>query len=288
MDTRTLDIMNQPIFIIGVPRSGTTWVQRILMAHPEVCSGQESKFFSTFGPALRYFFHTKQSQRQAGLYWYWSEEDFKQELTQLWYKTMSAIVKASPQASLLVEKTPDHCICIPEILQLLPHSRFIHVIRDSRSVVASLLAASQAEWGAHWAPKTAKDAALYWVKRVSKAQEDSQQLSPEQYIEIFYEDLKAKPNDCARKIFQFSKLAISDTELEQTLQTEEFSKVKKDKSELQDSSVYKPLEHEPKGFFRKGEVDSWKQDLSLRQQLIVWRYTRKKMRQCGYSWQGKS
>ncbi len=38
---------------------------------------------------------------------------------------------------------------LPEILQLLPDAKVIHIVRDSRAVVASLLAASQG-WGSEW------------------------------------------------------------------------------------------------------------------------------------------
>lgn len=52
-----------------------------------------------------------------------------------------------------IEKTPNHCQFIPEIVQMLPNCRIIHIIRDPRDVVSSMLAASKTSIGADWAQK---------------------------------------------------------------------------------------------------------------------------------------
>ena len=39
------EIIEAPVFIIGCQRSGTTWLQRLLISHPSLCGGQESHFF---------------------------------------------------------------------------------------------------------------------------------------------------------------------------------------------------------------------------------------------------
>ena len=42
----TLD--NQFVFIIGAPRSGTTWLQTMLAAHPSVCTSVELTLFDKY------------------------------------------------------------------------------------------------------------------------------------------------------------------------------------------------------------------------------------------------
>ena len=42
------------VFIVGAPRSGTTWLQRLLATHPRIRTGQESKLFRWYiAPQLR-------------------------------------------------------------------------------------------------------------------------------------------------------------------------------------------------------------------------------------------
>lgn len=42
------------VFLVGSPRSGTTWVQRLLASHPQIQTGQESHLFAAYiGPQLR-------------------------------------------------------------------------------------------------------------------------------------------------------------------------------------------------------------------------------------------
>jgi hypothetical protein len=39
-----------PALLVGAPRSGTTWLQRMLLAHPDCCGGQESHFHAMHLP----------------------------------------------------------------------------------------------------------------------------------------------------------------------------------------------------------------------------------------------
>ena len=88
-----------------------------------------------------------------------------------------------------LEKTPSHALYIPEIKQLLPDSRFIHLVRDCRDVVASLMTASQG-WGASWAPSSVELAAAMWAQApVDAAKVAAKNLSPQEFREIRYEDL---------------------------------------------------------------------------------------------------
>lgn len=279
------EVLLSPVFIVGAGRSGTTWLQRMFLSHPGVIGGQESEFFLVMTPAIGSVIPEKNGiERSVGLSKYWGRSDFCDEIRGLWKKTFSPLSDGRNEISLLVEKTPSHCIHMAAIKEILPNAKFIHVIRDSRAVAASMMAASRG-WGQHWAPGTAKDAAVSWWVSVSAGRSSGSNLSPSEYTEIHYEELLADPVDELRRLFDFSGLAYTDELLAQIVEANRFDKRKSsEKSEFVDSGGNKLVE--PKGFYRKGKADSWKADLSLMQKLVIWRYTRKLMHECGYDWEG--
>lgn len=283
MSSELNDIINKPVFIIGCPRSGTTWLQRLLLGHPDICGGQETHFFSTFGNILRVYNKQKSSQRRVGLACYWEDASLKATLTDLWHNTVTGLVKSKPNAKILLEKTPAHARYMDVILELFPDARFIHIIRDSRAVVSSLLAASQSEWG-DWAPSTAKQAAVQWYLHVKDAREGGQKLGPSQYIEVRYEDLKSDGFNQLTRLFNFLNISISTEQLTQLLNEQDFDKQSQSGGSQLVAGIDTGLTNkEPSGFFRKGEADSWRHDLTFIDKCVVWRFTRKLMYACGYS-----
>jgi len=101
------------------------------------------------------------------------------------------MLKELPPGQIFLEKTPEHALFIPEIVRLLPAAKIIHLVRDPRDVVASLLAAP--ELGPAWAPRQVKSAVRKWHQHVSAAQTAGELLTPGQFWEIRYEDLYDNP-----------------------------------------------------------------------------------------------
>ena len=72
------------VFLVGCPRSGTTWLQKLLASHPRIRSGEESHFFSLYvGPQLRSWNDQKTRHLNGGLghaagpQAYFREEEFR-------------------------------------------------------------------------------------------------------------------------------------------------------------------------------------------------------------------
>ncbi|HEY2596345.1 MAG TPA: sulfotransferase, partial [Chloroflexota bacterium] len=70
------------VFVVGCPRSGTTWVQRLLASHSCIRTGQESDLFDMYvGPLL----HTWQQELRVdssgrggvGLACYFTDAEFR-------------------------------------------------------------------------------------------------------------------------------------------------------------------------------------------------------------------
>lgn len=271
-----------PLCIVGSPRSGTTWLQKILLENDLICGGQESHFYSLFHAAFSSV-RNETDARRIGLSTYWTSEAFDEQMRAVWINTFRPVMENKKGASVLLEKTPFHAIFIDQLADFLPKAKFIHLIRDSRSVTASLLAAGKG-WGDYWAPKNTKYAALEWYRHVNVAKNSKTATQPDRYMEVHYEDLQTSPLIELKRIFQFVDLPFDMETMKQAVEKQDFQKQKKTGAGISgDSKLHK----EPEGFYRKGTVDAWRQDLNWYQQIVVWRYTRRLMKQCGYNWNGR-
>lgn len=285
--SRLAELTDKPVFVVGCPRSGTTWVQRLLLSHPEICGGQESHFFSVFAPALDSCIPAQPGSRVVGLRCYWSEPDIIHEIRRLWRQTMTAVVDAFPKATVLIEKTPDHCTQIARILSVLPEARFIHVVRDPRAVAASMTAAHDQAWGA-WAPSSAKAAALKWAWCVTRAREMGMPLGNRRYIEVFYEDLLEDTPTGLLTMLDFIGVKATAQQAKEYAAANSFEK----QAAARDSGLFtaqggERAKMEPPGFFNSGTADGWKRKLTLLEKLVVWRHARRGMQRFGYTWSGR-
>lgn len=177
-----------------------------------------------------------------------------------------------------MEKTPGHALYIPEIMQLLPSARIIHIVRDPRDTVASLLAASKG-WGRRWAPNRAKKAAQVWVKHVSEARAAAVKVPTGNYVELSYEKLCANPADELRALVHFLHLKWSDEEIAAAVATNSADALRQDKGTkipLQ-GEMAKRASHlkNPDGFVRKARPGTWREDLSPLQKWQMWCVLRK-------------
>ena len=277
-------IVDSPLCVIGAPRSGTTWLQRMLITHPHVCGGQESNFFQHFGPILRTVHRERNTTgRPVGLLAYLTYDEIHLDILNLWRKLMRPTVQSHASPRLLLEKTPQHARYVPEIARLLPGARFIHLIRDSRAVVASTLAASK-DWGSDWAPRNAWEAAISWSKHVGDARQAAKALPSNAYHELRYEDLTRDTLTALTQVVRFANLPCDDAALRHMIESNSLE------NQRSGRGAAIPLrgefsgraDTEPTNFVRRGSTEGWKQDLSLKDRFVVWRYTRRLMKDCGY------
>jgi hypothetical protein len=281
------------VFVVGCPRSGTTWVQRLLASHPRVRTGQESDLFDLYvGPQLRAWRResdvNSSGRGGVGLACYWREEDFLHLLKDYAVQLLEPMVGGLGPGEIFVEKTPSHVLYVPEIVELLPEARFLHVLRDCRDVVASLLAAGKS-WGSSWAPRKARGAALTWVAHVEAAREAAGRLPATQYCEVRYEDLHARPVEVLARMAKWLGLVWSEADI--------VAAVERNRPELAKAGGGTPIPlggefarvsgsvvKDPEGFVRKARAGTWREDLSPVQRFSIWSLARRSMARVGYQW----
>lgn len=201
------------VFLVGCPRSGTTWLQALLASHPEVMTGPETHFFASFAPLEKAFLHA--SGRRAGLQEYWSADDFYGVTRTLFTSLVSRLPQPRVHPRVFLEKTPQHGEHARFISRVLPGARFLHLVRDPRAVVASLLRASSG-WGDAWAPASVDDATHLWLHHIREARK-IRELDPGRYAEVRYEDLRADPEAGLRRLLGFLGLEAGDTLVRQAV-----------------------------------------------------------------------
>ncbi|MEL7061442.1 MAG: sulfotransferase [Acidobacteriota bacterium] len=214
------------IFVVGVPRSGTTLVQSLLAAHDEVASWTESHFFDRLyrpvpglpsrailvgdpDAAVRDFLETNEALR--------SGDRPAQQLDDLlpgWRRLPlvrplqgDAVARRllgvfdelarRQNRPIWVEKTPAHLRSLPfleRVAQDGPDLRFVHVVRGGLETVASLHKASK-----HWQRAYDVDECVRrWNREVAVSR--ARIGSPGDHF-VVYEDLTAHPERATRRLF---------------------------------------------------------------------------------------
>ena len=147
------------IFLVGSPRSGTTILQSLLAAHPEVISFPESKFFhyllyDKFAgklPSRMEAFFKDEINRPELLQGF--DDSQSVETTVSWFVGVLDGLAAEQNKTIWLEKTPEHIYFIEDIKRFLPDAKFIHILRNSMDCIASMYEATRSLhdfWGGVW------------------------------------------------------------------------------------------------------------------------------------------
>jgi len=280
------------VFVVGCPRSGTTWLQRLLSCCPGVRTGQESDIFDQYiGPQLRHWRRDLEASTSGrsgvGLGCYLREDEFMTLLRQYMLQLLRPLVGTLAPGQVFVEKTPSHALYLPEIMELLPKCKVVGVVRDCRDVCASLLAAGRS-WGSYWAPKTGRSAAEMWVHHQQAMSHAKAEAETGRYREVRYEDLVGDtPAALEQLVNGFLDLGCGGEAIEEAVTR--CLPGSGDLPELHVGGEWAARTEarsvkEPVGFVRKARSGSWKKDLSCREKVGIWRMARREMAKSGYPW----
>jgi tetratricopeptide (TPR) repeat protein len=117
------DDSDVPIFVVGMPRSGTSLVEQILAAHPDVFGAGEVSYIDTIANTL---FHLNGSERISDGMALVPNTEFANAAGQYLHRAR----KVAPEAPHITDKTPLNCINLGLISLLFPKAKFIHCQRD--------------------------------------------------------------------------------------------------------------------------------------------------------------
>ena len=122
---------DRPVFIIGLPRSGTTLTEQILASHPNVFGAGELGWAgSTFAKLPQIMSSNAPDWQCAGHL----DGSLIKELASQFLNRLSAL---EPTAHRVVDKMPDNYLYVGLISTLFPQARIIHCRRDLRDTAVS-------------------------------------------------------------------------------------------------------------------------------------------------------
>jgi len=119
----------------GHPRSGTTLLEQVIDAHPDLISADENRVFleEALGPASRRFANeVPLLTRLEAL----SLADF-QKIRSNYFRYIELFMGEAVGGRMLVEKNPSLSGALPAVMCIFPEARFLVAIRDPRDVCLS-------------------------------------------------------------------------------------------------------------------------------------------------------
>lgn len=269
------------VFIVGCPRSGTTWVQLLVEQHPKIASGPETQVFEWYlEPLLRAWETNGRTRPSTGLYRLMSAEEFDNLLRNLVADSLEKFTAYKPDAEVILEKTPWHLKHHETMLRLFPDALILHVIRDPRSVAASLKAAKQHGWGRSWSPGNAHDAARLW-RRAMDLRSAVAAATPH-YREVLYEDLVANTSTVLANLFEWIGLEASPQFCAQAVEACRIEKLRNKQTTGLAEQIGRGegnLEH----FYRQGKASGWRQELTRGEVKTIEFIAGKTMRELHYA-----
>ena len=186
------------VFIIGCPRSGTSMLAWTLAQHRSFWTSAESDYLTTlFGKGHLLGVYDKAFNRpDRG--WLKKEGVGFEEFASMLGLGVEALFASRSGGARWVDSTPGYTLMVPELMHLFPAASFIHIVRDGRAVVNSMvLSGFETNWSSDFAT-----ACRTWVHYVSKGRE-SVRADPTRAIEVRYEALTASPASELTRIFKF-------------------------------------------------------------------------------------
>lgn len=248
------------LFIMGCPRSGTTWMQLLLAQHPLVATAPETQIFAYYLDHFRRQWQHEHDgpgrahQGRAGLSRLLSEDEFLELCQGTAERVLEKIGARNPEAQVIAEKSPRHALEAAFIERVFPDALFLHVVRDPRDTAASLLAAGR-DW-APWAPKSAIGAAKLWNSCVEGGRRVAG--SP-RYREVRYEDLTENTAGELAGILDWLGIPLAPADCEAAVHACALSRLAK---QTGGDGLPIPGEKSPTGFFRNGTSGGWRAELS--------------------------
>jgi tetratricopeptide (TPR) repeat protein len=181
----------KPIFIVGLPRSGTSLVEQILASHNKVFgAGELGTIAEVLGPLIN------NSENQSSI----SQDD----ILSLREQYLSKVSNLQNKCSIITDKMPSNFRYIGYIQLAFPEAKIIHLKRDARATCWSMYKYYFDSSGLGFSYDL-KDLVRYYGLYI-ESMSFWHSLFPNKIFDICYEDLTVNQEGETRKMLEYCEL----------------------------------------------------------------------------------
>jgi len=208
------DQMNKPVFVVGSPRSGTSILTWCLGQHPNMFPVPESNWMGDFAISVAIGHQIGAARGDRSIL---SAMDVSQdELFAILGRSINDLIlrhrkdlerkrqvtsEESERKGRWVDGTPEYSFHICGLRKLFPKALFIHLVRDVRSVVRSMLNFHLV--AGHDLVNNEQEAYNYWFRTVSSCLLAERAYGPRVVLRLRYSDLLNAPEIAMRSVLEF-------------------------------------------------------------------------------------
>jgi len=208
------DQINKPVFVVGSPRSGTSILTWCLGQHPNMFPVPESSWMGDFAISVAIGHQIGAARGDRSIL---SAMDISQdELFAILGRSINDLIlrhrkdlerkrqvtsEQSEPKGRWVDGTPEYSFHICGLRKLFPDALFVHICRDVRAVVRSMLNFHRIA-GTQLVPNE-EQAYRYWLRTVSACIKAEQAYGPTVVYRIRYADLIGHPESAMRSLLDF-------------------------------------------------------------------------------------
>ena len=240
--------MKSPLFILGCPRSGTTFLSSLLK---RTAYGRpfESQFiikyfkklkqygdlnkYENFSKLVRNILSERanmQHKLEVDAYEMFSKMKEKSYPANINAICLRIASKVNKHVTSWGDKTPFYTLHVDILLKFFPKSKIIYITRDGRDVALSLMERS-------WGPNNIYSCAKFWKNYIKQKKILNELLNSEKFLEVKYEELLETPEQELGRVYEFLDETYSQEEIQELTKTTKRGNYNKWKKKMKEAEL---------------------------------------------------
>jgi len=223
--------VDRPIFVVSMPRSGSTALHRVMAAHPDLATtSHASRRSPTWAPGIRFFravYYRRDALSEGGRIWdrfqkhghdVMEAQDVTPAARRFFRRTVETHLRLFRRERFLA-RCPRLALRVNYFREIFPEAKFIHLVRDGRAVCRSVMRVWETSrrrtdrwdvkppgWEQHIGDGPIGAAAFQWRELVNYAETQGKAMGPGRFLTVTYESLVKEPDAVLGRIGAFCGL----------------------------------------------------------------------------------